>query len=159
EEFAEAVGAPSLRANFLIGIRDDALASLDAFKARIPGLFANSLRLDRLDRAAGVAAILGPVNAFNALVPPEERVEVEPALVEQGLDEVAAGRVDLGRAGRGAIGGGDTRWIEAPYLQLVFERLWEVEGQAGSRRLRLETLRSLGGAARIVQDHLDRAMA
>ena len=28
EEFAEAVGAPSLRANFLIGIRDDALANL-----------------------------------------------------------------------------------------------------------------------------------
>jgi WD40 repeat protein/flagellar biosynthesis GTPase FlhF len=159
-ELADAVRQAGLRANFLIGIREDSLAKLDAFKGRLPSLFANSLRLDRLDRAAGETAILGPVNAYNGLVPPDERVEVEPALVAAVLDEVTAGRVDLGRLGRGSVAGSDGPGrIEAPYLQLVLERLWEVESAAGSRRLRLETLRELGGATRIVEDHLDHAMA
>ncbi len=159
-ELADAVRRPGLRANVLIGIREDELAKLDAFKPRIPGLFANSLRLDRLDRAAGEAAILGPVNAYNGLVPPERRVEVEPGLVAEVLAEVAAGRVDLGLAGRGGVPSTDRAGkIEAPYLQLVLERLWEVETGQGSSRLRLESLVELGGAARIVHDHLDRAMA
>jgi hypothetical protein len=87
-QFAEAVRRPGLRANFLIGIREDALAKLDSFKASIPGLFTNSLRLDRLDRAAGEAAIVGPVNAYNGLVPPAERVDIVP--LDAGLRRVAA---------------------------------------------------------------------
>jgi WD40 repeat protein len=160
DELADAIRRPGLRANFLLGIREDALAKLDAFKGRIPGLFANSLRLDRLDRAAGEAAIVGPVNAYNTLVGPEQRVEVEPALVAGVLDEVTAGRVDLGVAGRGrAADDGTAGRIEAPYLQLVLERLWNEEAHAGSRRLQLATLAALGGASHIVHEHLDRAMA
>ena len=53
-----------LRANFLLGLREDALAKLDAFKGRIPNLFANYLRLDHLDRRGARAAILGPDRAL-----------------------------------------------------------------------------------------------
>jgi WD40 repeat protein len=159
EELPEALRRAGLRVNFLIGIREDSLASLDAFKARIPNLFGNSLRLDRLERRAARAAILGPLERYNELVPAGDGVEAEPELVEAVLDEVAAGRVDLGLSGRGAVGEEDSDRIEAPYLQLVLERLWEVETSRGSHRLRLETLRELGGAAHIVEDHLERAMA
>src|SRR5207247_3589422 len=63
-------------------------------------------------------------------------------------------------AGRGvAAGGADENRIEAPYLQLVLARLWEVEAERGSKVLRRSTLGELGGAERIVQDHLERAMA
>jgi hypothetical protein len=55
---------PGLRVNVLLGIRDDALAQLDVFKERIPGLFMNSLRLEHLDRDAGRAAILGPLARY-----------------------------------------------------------------------------------------------
>ena len=48
----------------LLGVRDDALAQLDVFKERIPGLFMNSLRLDYLDRDAGREAILGPLARY-----------------------------------------------------------------------------------------------
>ena len=41
EELADAIAEPGLRANFLLGLREDALAKLDAFKGRIPNLFAN----------------------------------------------------------------------------------------------------------------------
>jgi len=159
EELPEAVRRAGLRVNFLIGIREDSLASLDAFKARIPNLFGNSLRLDLLERSAARAAILGPLQRYNELVPTGDRVEAEPELVEAVLDEVSAGRVDLGLSGRGAVGEEDSDRIEAPYLQLVLERLWEVETSRGSNGLRLETLRELGGAAHIVEDHLERAMA
>jgi WD40 repeat protein len=160
-ELAEVVRRRDVRVNFLISIREDAIALLDAFKAQIPNLFGNSLRLDRLTRDAARRAILGPLERYDELAPPERRVEAEPELVEEVLDSVAAGRIQLGASGRGGAENGavDTGLIEAPYLQLVLERLWEVESERGSNRLRLQTLRELGGAARIVEDHLERAMA
>jgi WD40 repeat protein len=149
-----------LRVNVLIGMREDALARLDWLKASIPNLLANRLRLERLDRLAGAAAINGPITRYNALVPAAERVEIEAQLEQAVLDEVTAGRVELRVAGRGvAVGAGDENRIEAPYLQLVLARLWDVERARGSRTLRLATLRELGGAERIVEDHLEHAMA
>jgi WD40 repeat protein len=159
DELPEALRRGGLRANFLLGIREDSLAQLDAFKARIPNLFANSLRLDRLDRVAARAAIEGPLGRYNELAGDEGAVAAEPELVDAILDQVGVGRVDLGQSGRGGVDDEDADRIEAPYLQLVLERLWEVERSRGSRRLRLATLTELGGAVHIVEDHLERAMA
>lgn len=159
-ELAKVLRRGGLRVNVLIGMREDALARLDALKASIPNLLANRLRLERLDRLAGAAAINGPIARYNELVPAAERVEVEARLEQAVLDEVTAGRVDLRVAGRGvAIGAGDENRIEAPYLQLVLARLWDVERERGSHTLRLATLRELGGAERIVEGHLEHAMA
>jgi WD40 repeat protein len=159
-ELAEVIGHPTLRVNVLIGIREDAIAQLDVLKAAIPNLLSNRLRLERLDRKAAEEAILRPVDRYNELVGENESMRVEPELVARVLDEVVAGRVDLGVTGRGVAAGGaaDDR-IEAPYLQLVLSRLWEVERDRGSRLLQVETLRELGGAVRIVEDHLEHAMA
>jgi WD40 repeat protein len=159
QQLAEVLRNPGLRVNVLIGIREDALARLDVLKAAIPNLLANRLRLERLDRTAGEAAIVGPIRRYNALAPTAEAVDVEPELVDDVLDEVTAGRVELSVAGRGvAAGGNDENRIEAPYLQLVLARLWEVEAERGSHMLRRATLAELGGAERIVEDHLERAM-
>ena len=155
DELASANSEPGLRANFLLGLREDALAKLDSFKGRIPNLFANYLRLDHLDRGGARAAILGPVERYNELTGRD--VSVEPGLVEAVLDQVAAGKVDVGRAGRGGVEADEER-IEAPYLQLVLERLWEAERERGSSVLRLATLRELGGAEAIVRAHLERAL-
>ena len=101
EQLAGVLRDPGLRVNVLIGIREDALARLDALKAAIPNLLANRLRLDRLDRAAGEAAIVGPVRPLQHARRADETVEVDPALVDDVLDEVTAGRVELRVAGRG----------------------------------------------------------
>ena len=140
-ELPDVVNAPGLRVNVLLGIREDALAALDAFKARIPQVLGNYLRLDRLDRSAGEAAILGPLAAWSELT--GEEVAAEPTLVEGLLDEVS---VEDGR-------------IEAPYLQVVLQRVWDAERAAGSSLLRRSTLVRLGGAERIVDEHLERALA
>jgi WD40 repeat protein len=159
-ELAEVIRRPESRLHALLSIREDALAQLDAFKTQLPGLFGNSLRLDRLDRQAARRAILGPLERYNELVAPDETVEAEEALVDEVLESVEAGRIQLGDVGRGGADESpqEAGRIEAPFLQLVLERLWETEKAAGSRRLRAETLRELGGAARIVEDHLERSM-
>jgi WD40 repeat protein len=158
EVFPELVTRPALRLNVVLGIRDDELAKLDVFKARIPGLFGNYLRLDLLDRESARAAILGPLARFNELEDAE--MTIEPELVEAILGEVAAGRIDPGLIGRGSAGEPveeHTR-VETPYLQLVLEKLWDVERLRESSVLRLATLTELGGAQRIVEDHLEHAM-
>ena len=153
---AELVNRP-LRVNVLLSLREDTLARLDRLKGAIPNLFANVLRLDRLDRAAGRAAILRPLERWGELE--GEDVVAEDVLVERVLDGVGAGRIELGPGGLGAVEpNGSPRGIEAPYLQLVMQRLWDVERGAGSTTLRAETLDALGGAGQIVADHLERAI-
>jgi len=87
-------------------------------------------------------------------------VTIEPELVEAVLGEVAAGRIDPGLTGRGTVGEAaeDRTRVETPYLQLVMQKLWEVERERHSHVLRLSTLAELGGAQRIVEDHLEHAM-
>ena len=159
EEFSEAVARPGLRASFLLALREETVAKLDSFKSRIPNVLGNYLRLEHLDRVAGCAAIVGPIEYVNRHAPADDRLEVEPALVDEVLDEVTAGRLDLGQAGQGVVRGsnGDGR-IETPYLQLVMQRLWAAEHEAGSRKLRVATLAGLGGAEQIVRDRLRGAL-
>ncbi len=159
-QFPHAVNRQGLRVNFLISMREDALAQLDRFKGRIPNLFDNYLRVEHLDREAARAAIVRPLEPFNRQHPDAPPVTIEPALVEQVLDQVRTGEVVLGEGGQGSVAaaGGETR-IETPYLQLVMTRLWEEESREGSRVLRQSTLQRLGGAERIVRTHLDAAMA
>jgi WD40 repeat protein len=160
ELLPELVTRPGLHVNVLLGIRDDALAQLDVFKGRVPGLFANSLRLDHLDRAAGREAILGPLERYNALAGPAMRVAIEQELVDAVLDEVGTGRIEpsLTPHGTGKRARATSERVETPYLQLVLQRVWDVERERGSSTLRASTYRELGGAQRIVLDHLQRAL-
>jgi WD40 repeat protein len=158
DSLAEILSRPELRVHVLLGIRDDALAELDAFKGRVPALFGNVLRLDHLDRAAAQEAIRRPLVELEALGGP--RVAAEPAFVAAVVDQVASGRIERRLAGRGIVPGAAGKGrVEAPYLQLVLERVWEVERLQGSSVLRAETLAELGGAGRIVQRHLEHALA
>ena len=75
------------------------------------------------------------------------------------LEQVRRGRVSIGDDGGAALGAAGRIGVETAYLQLVMRRLWDEEIAAGSQRLRLETLRRLGGADTIVHGHLDDVMA
>ena len=135
----ELLRRPGLRVNVLLALRDDALAELDDFAGQIPELFSNLLRLDRLDLESGRAAILGPLRRYSELT--GESFTAEDALVDAVLDEAST---DVG--------------VEAPYLQLVLERLWERERESGSHELRLSTFREIGGARAVVREHVRGAL-
>jgi WD40 repeat protein len=163
-EFPRTLNQAGLPASFLISIREDALAKLDRFKREVPKLFDSALRIRHLDQASARAAMVKPVERYNTLVEAEDRMEIEPALV----DAVIAQRVSTNQAlreqsGRGAVReNSSTRLeqveIEAPYLQLVMTRLWDEELASGSQTMHLTTLTRLGGAKEIVRTHLDTAM-
>ncbi len=158
-DFPEVINSADLRVNFLLAVREDALAKLDVFRARIPSVLGNYLRLEHLDPPAARAAIVQPIAEYNRRVAEENAVEIEPGLVEAVLDQVVAGKVGIGQAGRGAVEGGNgVVRIETPYLQLVMQRLWDEERKNGSKRLRTGTLRDLGGAEQIVRTHVDDAL-
>jgi hypothetical protein len=162
-QFPELVNGRDVQANFLVSIREDALAKLDRFKREIPRLFDSSLRVDHLDAAAAREAIERPVDRYNAVADPTARVALGAGLVDAVIEQVRAGRVVLEQAGQGTLapggnGGAGADRIETPYLQLVMSRLWDVERVRRSATLQAATLAELGGAQEIVRTHLDAAL-
>src|SRR6185503_8901038 len=159
-EFARAVNSSALAVNFLISIREDALAKLDQFRESIPNLFENYLRLDHLDRKAAREAIEKPLNQYNRAHPAGKPFTIEPALIEKVLQGVKTGQQLFGGSelGVAASKSSDER-IETPLLQIIMTRLWDEEWRFGSRQLRLQTLEDLKGTEEIIKSHLDFAMA
>ena len=156
-DVAQIVTATDVRVNVLLALRDDALSELDVFTGRVQNVFGNYLALERLDRASAREAVTGPLERYNELVP-ERRVAIEDELVEAVLDQVEVGRVDVDGTARGAVDETIDGGIEAPYLQLVMDRLWAAERERGSSTLRSSTLAALGGAGAIVRAHLEQAL-
>jgi hypothetical protein len=164
DELAACINRADLRVNFLVSIREDAYFALgDLFKGRISNVYGNYFHLEHLTREAAREAIEKPIASFNQLHISEAPMEIEPGLVNAVLDQFRPDQLapDQGGVGRLAEGNGSQPYrdeIEASYLQLVMERLWETELENGSRKLRLTTLDELGGAQTIVRTHVDRAL-
>lgn len=166
DEIAACVNAPGLPVRFLIAVRDDAYGGLgDLFRGRVGNVYRNYIHLEYLTRAAAREAIELPVKRYNEDHDREPPVMLGDGLTDTVLDEIRRGNLALGpkRSESGVIEippAPDTDEIEAPFLQLVMERLWQCERTQGSRVLREDTLdKTLGGAGRIVSDHLTDALA
>ena len=159
-ELALVVNDPSLPVNVLLSIREDAWAKLDRFEGHIPALFANYVRVDHLDLESAREAIVGPIEVWNRSLPEgEQPFEIEPALVDAVLAATASGSLTLTAGGEGPAVETPGDRIEAPFLQLVLERLWRDTVADGAHTLTLARLESLGGARRIVENHLLDALA
>jgi WD40 repeat protein len=157
-ELPTIVNDPDLHVHVLLSIREDGLAKLDRFKGAIPRLFANYVRVPHLDRAAARRAIEGPVEVWNRRSPGDPPFELEPRLVDAVVDAATIGRLALVRSGSDTevVGGGER--VEAPFLQLVMERLWRATADTGSHSLTVAGLASLGGPQQIVENHLLEAL-
>jgi WD40 repeat protein len=151
DEFAHAVTRSDLRANFLVSIREDALALLDVFKTRIPGLFESYMRIDHLSRESAKVAIEQPIARYvGGFGRPGEPTGIEPELVEELL---TAARVEgAARAGASADP------VDTVKLQLVLTRLWDAAVAEHAPMLQRSTLEALGGAQNIVRTHLEEAI-
>lgn len=161
-ELTHVLSTRDLRVNVLIAMRADALALLDRFRSRVPGLWDNMLRVDHLDLSAAREAIEGPIHAYNATAGKTYgEIELDPDLVEHLLSSSGL-RAEAGRSAEGRAPGSGTPEapaIETSYLQLVMRRLWLAEATQRSHRLSLETLDALGGGTKIMEEHLQAAMS
>lgn len=157
ELFPRLAGRDDLPVHFLISLRDDALAELDRYQGRMPGLFANYLRVSHMDEASARSSVVEAIACVNAWRQQagHPRVEVDAGL----LDEVFADLTDptLLSGHRGGAAAGRAP-IELAFLQLVMRRLWEADVHGDTPVLRRSTLRGLGGTNAIVAGHLDRQM-
>ena len=163
DELAGCIRSPGVSANFLVALREDAYGRVgELFDGRIRNVYGNYLHLEYLTPAAAREAIERPVDVYNTMHLPADRVELEPALTEAVLGSVAVDQLSLSSGGDDRAGVNSStpngRGIEAPFLQLVMERVWDSEIEHGSRALREHTLGQLGGAEAIVRGHLDRAL-
>ena len=70
DELAQCVNSPTVPANFLIAVREDAYGGLgDLFSGRISNVYNNYLHLEYLTREAALEAIEKPVEIYNAEPP------------------------------------------------------------------------------------------
>lgn len=160
-ELARAVNREDIDANFLISIRDDAVARLDRFQTYIPDVVGNSLRLEHLDLEGARRAVEKPLAHYNEVAArrgePDLMMDIEPELVGALLNEVQIGRVTVSpQAGKGQLS--ETSRVETPFLQMVLMKVWNAERAARVSILRAATFQRLGGAQKIVRDHVDSVM-
>jgi WD40 repeat protein len=158
--FAAVVNEPNLRVNFLLSIREDALAKLDNLKKRTP-IYGNVLRIPYLGDEEAGDAIQEPLARWTELEGNGDgSFRAEPALVQELVQEVKKSAQTPGSDETGDMTNGTgAERFDTPVLQLVLTRLWDEERDLGSRVLRLETFRDrLGGLESIVQTQLDPTM-
>ncbi len=166
DEFAKTLNCKDLPANFMISMRDDALAKMDIFKGKVPNMMKNILRLLHLDRAATEIAIRAPLIEYNKEFGTNFTIEKE--LVETLLNDLQVDKIKFETQGQADCAPEKTSIdnayrVETPYLQLVMKRLWENPLTQESQKLQLSTLigtetDQLGGVQNIVETHLDKVM-
>lgn len=161
---ARLVNIGDLPVNVLIGIREDSLSRFDQrYSIRIADLLGNTLPLEHLSLDAGRRAILGPLEAFNErFATIHKGWGAEPELVDDVLRQVQVRRFAEAYS-ESALHtepiGGSASHVETPFLQMVLKRLWNEEIASGSNLLRLDTLGRIGGANRIVEQHVATVLA
>ncbi len=162
DQIATVIMDRRLRAGFMISMREDSLAKLDVFKARIPFLFDNCLRLGPLTEDGARDAITRPLEVFNETHDLKDAAawSVATTLVNEVINEVRDGRHLLGDA---PVGDARLREeksksksaVDAACLQMVMSRLWTVEQSQSSTTIRLESFNNLGRSKGIIGRHLD----
>ena len=152
---AKVINTPEVPVHVLIALQSSDLKKLERLEGLIPHLWDHRYELKHLDKEAATQAILEPISRFNEQRPNFEAVtlEDEESFVLSLLEDIRAESRDRGVP--------SSRWkIEAPYLQLVMQRLWRKEFiQERSHVLHLSTYEALGRSEGIIQEHVDQTMA
>jgi hypothetical protein len=134
-------------------MREDFLAELSVFRDKVPGLFHNYYRLQRLSLQQAREAIIKPVQ--------QEAFEFcyEEGLLDRLLTDLAARHKEPEDAQRPDLPQRTFAAVEGPYLQIVCMELWHREQHNPEKTLRQATYDALGGANTIVKRYFEQIMA
>jgi hypothetical protein len=125
-------------------VREDFLARLLAGRAA-PAVGSPVVRIGPIDRDSARLALTAPLA--------EQRIELEPALIERILDDLTAATAAMAPE----LGWGATAAVYPPHLQLVGAALYAAL-DADQAVLTLAHYQRLGGFAAIVGEHLERVL-
>jgi len=154
--FADVINRPEVSVHILIALQSSDLEKLERLEGLIPRLWDNRYKLKHLDKEAARQAILRPIMVFNSKRrenQAEVALEQEETFVELLLEDLREQTQDRS--------GPSSAWkLEAPYLQLVMQRLWQKEGiPEQSHVIHWDTYESLKRTQGIMQEHVDLTMA
>ncbi|MCP4374960.1 MAG: hypothetical protein GY794_02085, partial [bacterium] len=145
EQIVRAINDKELPLSVVFAMREDFLAELNVFKGRIPGLFDNYYRLERLRLS----------QARKAIEKPAKKVEFsyQAGLVDKILRDLTR-REQAGQSGMRALQQSDEgpeHFVESPYLQIVCQKLWQQDSKNPQKILTLNTYKALEGTENIVR--------
>lgn len=128
EQLGRCLEDSHLPLRFILSLRKDYLAEMEAFKERILGIFHNTFLLPPLTREQATAAITKPAELYG--------ITWAPAVTEALLSYLAQGE------------------IAPPHLQLICTRLYERAVERSAKQITPYHLDELGGLVAIHKDYL-----
>lgn len=133
DELAKVLSA-DINAKVVLIIREEFLAQLTAFEDRIPELFENRARLEKMSWRNAIQAIEGPCSKVG--------IATENGFAERLLSNIAIGRKD----------------VELTYLQVYLDRVYasmQAEGSSGFTLAQLERIGPVGDVlATFLEEHI-----
>lgn len=136
EDLGSCVDDETLRARFLLSLRNDQFANLSDFRPRIPTIFANEFALKLLSHDEARQAITEPASMAG--------LSYETGLVEEILAELEKNQPNL--------------VVLPAQLQLVCWALYKQLGDTSSRIIATAVFERMGGVEKILQNYLRRVL-
>lgn len=135
-ELDQIIHEDALDVQLLFAIREDRYHLLDSLRLTIPAILDNTLELGHLNEEAVRAAIVKPLEVYNAQYRQGRDPIPPPGFVDRLISELR--QVETGGGRADAVAPTERR-IELPYLQLALEKIWKAAGGAGMRGLTTAT--------------------
>jgi len=122
EQLVEAIYDRATATILVIAMREDFAMEMDVFRQRLPTIFENLYRLEKLSLE----------NAKKAIITPLERLDppfcYEPALLDELLTDLGLReQSDRATAGAVVLPQNAVLVVEPPHLQIICTQLWEAE--------------------------------
>jgi|GEM_PF-2869880 len=124
-----------INAKVVLIIREEFLAQLTAFEDRIPELFENRARLEKMSWRNAIQAIEGPCNSAD--------ITLEDGFAERLLGNIAAGRKE----------------VELTYLQVYLDRVYELMDGGGQTTFSNALLDKIGPVGDVLASFLNEQIA
>ncbi len=153
EQLSRLITNRELPLTVVVSMREDFLAELSVFRGKVPTLFQNHYRLQKLTLQQAEEAIVRPVQHESM------GFHYEKALLDTLTTDLAEREKGL-EAERQPAGGEQRLYasVEAPYLQIVCDALWQREQTNPRRLIRKSTYDAMGGARAIVERYFEEIM-
>ncbi len=129
-QLMEALQESDVQVKVIFSIREEYLAMLTEFEDRLPELFLNRIRVERMHFPQAKEVIQGACQYAN--------IEIEEGFEEQLLEKLTGGKKEL----------------ELTYLQVLLDRLWKKSGE-GKNGFTLTLLESMGHISDLLGQFLE----
>jgi len=147
EQVAEALQDRQLNLRFVVAMRDDYIAQLDAFAPLLPDRLRTRFHLERLRKSAAVAAVTGPLEGTG--------IAFADGVASSLIDNLMLVKTRDNLERTISVPG---EFVEALHLQIVCRDIWEKITKTGEREITLDHLSELQGVDQALARYYDASL-